>query len=470
MNNKPYLHLQKFGIIVYLILFLLSILFYKERIVFLDTAYHMFHILTDGDFLVGNHRYGAVVTQIFPYLCEKLSIPLDATMIIYSSGFALYYFICYLLLVFVLKQYKLALVLLLSHTLFVSDAFYWVTSELKQGLAFFCVMFAILTSFTLSGHTRIYKLAIVTILPICAAFFHPILWVPGVYIIVFFFIHSNAIADKRVFYLGSAIFLVVYFLKLHLLPVLYESNGMSRASNFFTLLPQWFSLPSSQHFLNKCTGVFIWIPIFFLLINAMYLYKKKWLKLFAFNGFIIAYIILITTAYASGTTDEFYFENLYLPLGIVLGLSWVYDVMDHLPRYFSSTIILLVLASGVARIYSRHTVYTTRLEWERSIMDQYPGQKLFIQETPGIEDTLVMTWATAYEFWLLSTAEREYTRTISVVPNVDDCIVSAWDRTSFIGHKEQYDYKELPEKYFILQDTTTRFALLKNGQLISKPY
>lgn len=467
-NNNLYIRLYKHGIASYIFLTIFSLSFYKERVIFADIAYHLFHILKDGDFLGGNYRYGAVVTQIFPYMCSKLSVPLNTTMIIYSVGFALYYLTCYILCGFVLKQYKIALVLLLSQTLFVTDSFYWIQSELPQGLAFICVLSAVLTSF--NSTSLIAKLMIIASLSVFAVFFHPVVWIPATYMAVFFMMHKTEIRDKRVFYSGALIFAIAYFLKLQLLKVPYESNAMSGTENIFALLPRWAELPSSEIFLQKLAGHFIWIPLSMFIINIVYLYRKNWLQLLFFNGFIVSYVILVTTTYGDGSTVTFYFENLYLPLGIVIALSMIYDVFGTLPQKLCYALFVAILLSGVARIYHHHHVYTNRLQWERELMDKYPDEKLFVQEPPAILDTLLMTWATPYEFWLLSTTERNETRSIYVVPNTDDYIVAAWNRTSFVGYCEEVEYKQLPKLYFNFRDTTSRYVILKNGQLTRKPY
>lgn len=49
-NGIMYKRLYFIGIAVYTIMLLLSVLFYKERIILLDTSYLLFHIIKDNFF------------------------------------------------------------------------------------------------------------------------------------------------------------------------------------------------------------------------------------------------------------------------------------------------------------------------------------------------------------------------------------------------------------------------------------
>ena len=138
--------IYRIGFIGYLFLFILSAVFYKERTVFTDIAYHLFYLLKDGTFAIQNFRYGAAFTQIFPLAASWLSLPLSTVMFFYSVGFTIFYFTCYVVAGSVFKNHKLALILLLFNFLFVTDTFYWIQSELPQGIAFSILFFSFLST------------------------------------------------------------------------------------------------------------------------------------------------------------------------------------------------------------------------------------------------------------------------------------------------------------------------------------
>lgn len=97
----------KIGALTYLCLFIFSIVFYKERTVILDASFQLFNILKSGSFAIQVNRFGAAFTQIFPLLASKLSLPLYQVAGAYSVGFILYYFTCFLIILFGFKSEKL---------------------------------------------------------------------------------------------------------------------------------------------------------------------------------------------------------------------------------------------------------------------------------------------------------------------------------------------------------------------------
>ena len=116
VNGVMYKRLYFIGIGAYAIMLFFSILFYKERIIFLDTAFTLFHIIKDNHFYIGFYRFGDAFNQIPPFLAIKSGLSLKIAMIAYSAGFVVYYFICYFICG-CLKRYDFALIVLLLNML-----------------------------------------------------------------------------------------------------------------------------------------------------------------------------------------------------------------------------------------------------------------------------------------------------------------------------------------------------------------
>jgi len=53
-------------------LFVLAILFYKERVLFADAAFIAFHIINDKKLAIQENRYGSFITQVVPLFGQKL--------------------------------------------------------------------------------------------------------------------------------------------------------------------------------------------------------------------------------------------------------------------------------------------------------------------------------------------------------------------------------------------------------------
>lgn len=455
-----YPKLYKAGYFAYLLLFILAAFFYKERTIFIDAAYHLFYIIKDNGFAIQHGRYGAAVTQIFPLFFRKVQASLDGTMFIYSTGFILYYFICYFLCGQVLKQYALALCLLLFNILFVSDTFYWIPSELPQGIACMFVMLSVFRTEYIPNKYIQYTVGVVLI--IFTAFFHPLLWLAAAFTIIFLLLSSNNFSDKRLFIIGSICFIVLSIVKQKFFPAGYDAYAIKQSDKIWDTFPYWIDLPSNKEFLKLCMSTLLWIPVSSLIISIIYLAQKKWLKLTLFICSMAGYILLVNATYSDDTTPTFYIENLYLPLGIFLALPIVFDVFPYINKHkLALPLLLLIITTGIVRIYATSNTYTTRLKWERSYLEEHRGQKLLIAKDKVPQDTLIMTWGTPYEFWLLSTTEKDTTENILVANKIEELMYARWDRKSFITNWGVMDYGALPYQYFIFTDTFSRFEVVR---------
>jgi len=70
-------------------------------------------------------------------------------------------------------------------------------------------------------------------------------------------------------------------------------------------------------------------------------------------------------------------------------------------------------------------------------------------------DLLKMTWATPYEFWLISTIETGTTSSIITQEKADEL---TWTKKKKFSKKivlrwASFDYQDLNSQYFVLRDT-----------------
>ena len=79
----------------YLIMLLLSMVFYKERTIFLDAAFNLFYIIKKGTFCIQSNRFGDFFSQLLPVITSRLGLSLNTVLRSYSTSFVIYYFSCY---------------------------------------------------------------------------------------------------------------------------------------------------------------------------------------------------------------------------------------------------------------------------------------------------------------------------------------------------------------------------------------
>lgn len=460
--DKMYRSSYKLGFIAYTCLIIMAIIFYQERTVFVDIAYHMFHILKDDTFAIQNFRFGAIFTQLIPLVGGKLQLSLDTIMLLYSAGFIVYYFICYAICGSVLKQYGLALVLLLGNILFVTDTFFWIQSELPQGLAFMMVVLS-LVNYSKSKPDNPWLLSLVFAGGVTVAFFHPLLLFPLGFIFLYSLLNSELFLNKKLFLSFFIFYLLIVVIKTIAFKTPYDNTAFSGVKNFLTLFPDYFTIDSNKVLLKNFITKYYWIPVVSIWLVVVYVSKKEWLKLGLLVVAVTGYFLLINVSYPSGATD-FYIENLYLPIGIMLAVPLVYDIFPVLSFRNKNMPILLIatiITTGLLRIFIHSDPYVARLEWGKGILNKYEGKKVLMHSSEAPMDTLLMTWGTPYEFWLLSTAEKGTSASIAILDDIEGVKWAAGNKQDFITQWGVFNYKDLPKTYFKFSDTTSSYILME---------
>lgn len=454
--------LYKTGFIAYALLLVMATLFYKERTIFMDAAYHLFHILMSKDFAIQHGRFGAVVTEVFPVVGSKLGLSLKNIMILYSSGTMFFYFLCYVVCGSLLKQYRHALIVLFFSILFATETFYWPFSELQQGCCMLIVMFAILSA----EIQAVLKYALILVLMVTLAFIHPLIIVPASFLFIYLLLSGTVNTSKKELLIGFGLFLVIYCIKAKFFVPPYEVNATTGfRQKIKNLVPRYFDLYSVKKFVKDCLGKFIWIPVFTVTTIAYYIVKKKWILLAFYLLSIVGFVSLINISYDYKDVPSFYIENLYLPLAIMLAAPLIFEIIGDVNRKaIILPMFLLVVLSGSYRIYRQHDFFAARLNWFRGFYTENGSKKLIIDQSRVPMPTLIMHWGTPYEFWALSTLEQGKTASIIVTDNVDAMIPPPGKTTSFITTYGGFPYHSFPKEYFKFTDTISEYQVLRKAQ------
>ena len=454
-----YRKLYFIGFAAYVVFFVLAVLFYKERVVFVDLAYHLFFLLKDNAF-VPNLRFGAFITQIMPLQAARAAWQLDSIILCYSLSFVCYHFLYYTICGFFLKRYDFALVLLLFNILFTTQTFYWVQSELPQGINLFILVQAVASRIKLDGSNYFY-LPLVFLGMFVVAFFHPVILFPVLFSIIFFYLSTTCpVIEKKILVSMLVFFAGVYFLKAKFFKVSYDAQVMDHSISNLTLKNAIFNF-SNIHFLKNCIGAYCWLSIGFLGTISYYIRKRMWWKFVLVLTFFTGYLITVNVSHPGAETADFYIENLYLPLGLFVAIPLVFDVMPVIKiRHLVPVLFVSCLATGLFRIYLAHKLYTERLAWERSFLVQNFGKKIILSEKKFPPYLLGNIWGTPYEFWLLSTVEFNKSASI-MISDIPDNYSWANTNSNFITTWVPYKYSDLPKQYFRFSDTVSKYEIIK---------
>ena len=466
------------GFLSFIILSVFALLFFKERTVTFDMAYQEFYVILTRSF-VWNLRIGAIIPQVIPLILRCFNCPLKSILIFHSLGFVVFYFSFFLLIAFKWRQYEIALVYLLNSIMLVNDTFYWIQSELPQGLSWLILYYAYINC---RGVADIYKRpALHWSLLLFLQLFHPLMFAPILYLILFLLykeygfkwhhyiwpltmIFSNFIfriwisrfngyEHERLDLLGRLdrhrLFLEQFILDrltisfnttiltigclggLFLVFIIamrrYRSaiGPMLLLACFFVFVVIGRQLalfvPSVVTAFNHITSDYLVYCLVLLFTIGALIANRKLYLVSLLSVFTMTYIMLVCIANRSA--QKFYLENLLLPIGIFVILPFVSILFNEFKEKTRLVLFILtvIISIRMVFIYDAHSPFTQRLTWYESKfneMERDGVQRLMLTEKQVPMDTLIITWASGYESVILSSMEGE-NRTKSLVIDSD---------------------------------------------------
>jgi hypothetical protein len=449
------------GIPVYIALLVLTALYYKERAFFLDNAYVIFNLLKGGHPGIYHFRFIQLFTESLPWLAMSMHAPLNAILLVYALSFWLFQLACYLLCGLWLRQYGMALVQLLVGILFISDNFYTSVSELPQAISVLCLLCACIISRRGQGGWLYY--IICGLLLITMTFAHLLVCFPLAFVVLFFYLRkSEPVMPRRAVVALFLSYIIVIGFKTVFFREGYEHHSLGGLKHFVTLFPGYFSAYSFQRFFTWLGGRYIWITLLSSTIAAYYIARREWRYAGLFIASMAGYIVLTNVSYPDEKTNDFYIENLYYPLAVFIAIPFVFDILPVLlQRRQAMPVFLLVACTGIVRMWHTHTPYTARLQWQRGFMKAYAGEKLLVDVTQVPMDTLLMNWASPYEFALLSSSETPHTESLTIADTAAHLYWAAGERKQLVTQWGNIQYRDLPAQYFHFTDTVSGYKLLK---------
>ena len=444
------------GTIAYAVLAVLAVVFYVERTAFVDMAFHLFYLIKDGHLAIQNYRFGAAVTQVFPMLGSKLGLSLKQLMYVYSLVFVLLDYAIFFVNIRVFKSARFGAAMLLLSTLMVTDTFYWMLSELRQGMALMWPYFLFLGYVSRRDTTPWWYLPVSVVALMTFAFLHPLMVFPFTFVALFLLLEKRD-RHYRMLLAGHLTgFWGVYVIKSLFFKTAYESGAMGGLHNFITLFPNYFTLESDKRLLSYALHDYYLLYLLFFALLGYYVMRREIWKLLLLAGFFIGYTLVINVSYPKGA-DQFYIENMYLPLSVMVILPLVYEAPRVLSKRWLLISLAVIVAIRLVHIGLSHTPYTNRVAYLKRIMAttaEQPRKKIIMDERYFSKDTLIMSWGTPYEIWLLSTMDGGPTRSIMIAQDAKRYEWVRGVKDKFVPTWGAFEYKDLPPRYFHFSDTS----------------
>ncbi len=392
------------GHLFFLVLGIFSLIFYKERLLYYDSAFYSFQMIDQLNFAIAHIRWSAVVNELLPVALIKWGVPLKFVLIGYSFSFILVQYICFLVIQYVLRQTEYALVLLLSLCLTFRITFYSPTAELFTAIAMSSVYGALLQSF-LNKHAslKIMHLFALVSFAIFLSYFHQL-----AVLMALFFILLQTLLSKNLFrkdlLILAGITAAWMIIRIKLLTTSsYEQEKMVTTQVFFSELFNLQNNPTFDYFLRFSTQSIL-IPVCLFFFSIILLASKHiWAALFI-PAFTAVYVLLTVITLYRGESiimTEYYFA--------VFGIFMASPLLILLKEYNWKILIAissLMLVFSVVEIYKSSKPLTRRVGIINNLINygnQLPQRKYIIDEANISSDYYLPSWAFPFESLIQST-------------------------------------------------------------------
>ena len=450
-----------------------AIIYYKERMLFIDAPHVFFRVINDGQLHLEEHRFGSFITQIVPLLGAKLHLPFKFLIVLYSASFYLFYLSAALLLVYAFRNYRLAILFGLYLTLLVSDTYYWPNNEVHQGIAWLMIAFA--GSFCLAEKK---KPVIFTIIVFAASFYlaiwtHPLVMLVAVYLWFFMWLSGCSWPFTR---WQSALFTIILlalsYLKFHQGNLHgYDATKIEVMTNFkLQNIKMVFGSPMLQYFLKTCISNY-WLFTLLFMAGLIALLKEKKYLLFVFTAITATgYLLLICIEFRDVSSNRFYIESEYMPIAIIACAPFVYFLLPKINPKAAVGVLVAVFVVRLCYICSAAAPFSDRVAILNSInakMKEKNLTKVIIPEpVRGVDSALILNWGAPVESIILSKLKGENPQRtfIFLEPNLfflaknmgTDTMLGCWEKRP----------KGKINGYYFQPDTTVPYSIVSYEELM----
>ncbi len=471
-NDKTML--KKLSIISFFavgILFIIGIIYARERVVFGDAAFCFSKILYEGILSSPNKRYGALFVQFFPYVGQMLHLPLNTCLYLYGASFYFFYLLIISLLVFWLKEYRLAILFGLFNFMFVSQSYIWI-SDVPQGIAWLLLCFG-LTNYLGKKKVNIFIILIPFILlSFLAIFSHLTIIIPAIFLWVYFIIErKNWYFSIRNTIILTIILIVISYLKYADSTVNLGAaidNEVVKSIKFFNYKQYYYALRTSviNMYLVRLVTLY-WFGTLIFIIGIIHLiWKKKFILASLTFVTILFYFIIMGLTYGQIKDDYnlFHIEAEWLSNSIVLMTPFTLSFIPVINNKILPWLFGLIIFIRLIFICMTIPPFTARLYENEKILMQMRKKsinKLVLYNDKTILDNNPLYWALPWESMIMSQLDGDKQQlTFFLVDTGDKVLIKAientktmecgWGGIPELKFKTRYFTFDSLEKYHIM--------------------
>lgn len=396
---------------------ILAIVFYKERVFYLDPGQQLFEMINTGWFKVYVNRHSMMINQTLPLLAIKLGLPLKYIIITYSLSFVVIFYLCFLIAVYGFKNISAGLGIAFAPIL-IRTAFGHSISEAWLGIAYSAVFYALLNYYhvwKIKGNLYVFLfyLLISTIIAI-NYFIHPITLFTLAFSVGFTYFNKKEYKSNYI-YIVALLVIVPYLYKFLFPGHVHEESFFAGIKMADQLLPKIDHLPVFQYWVHGFRKIYIMAVILVFSVALNYWKKKKKAAYLFSLAFIPFYFIIACLAFYKGD-GYFALESRIMPIAFMAIIVFVEAVKDKNKNYFYiSGITVMLIFSYYDLCKQMNFFQTPRIKLYEKLLSevqQYPERKFYIYYTDK-QGPPVNSWGSAAETLMLSSLNgKENSRSI----------------------------------------------------------
>ncbi|MFO7940637.1 MAG: hypothetical protein R6U66_12895 [Bacteroidales bacterium] len=462
MNETPHYSYKIAGYLFFATLAFFAILYWKERMLFAQSADASFHLLNQEQFYIQYGRIGAIPSQLLPWLLIKLNTPMQWVLISYSVSFIILYFGVFLLTTHWMRSYSAGFLLIFLLVLGNKQLFYHPTSEVTQALAFSTLFIGWLYhNQKINPHRpRLIRTATGLFFIALSISTHP-----AVFPVLIFMLIHHAIHYRRYLRWPTYVYLsgMVLFFVIKLLITNDFVIGETHFRGLYSLEEFFYVIPDVRGLLFYFTqiGDLYFVSFSILLVTLIWLSLRTHKKeLLFYSGFLALYFVAVAYLFPHSSTNM-QMEEIYQPFNTILLIPFIYIVVKPTRTTYvlKLSLYLIVFIASIEKIEFSHKIFQRRMRYLSTKIDQIDTKKTIISPFNLDANTLKEDWALAQETLLLTSYRAETTpKTLLISNPANSGKLTAHANSLFLyrDKQKQLHSTKLNPSYFRLENQQYR--------------
>lgn len=457
-----------------LIVLLAGALFFARERLFADASYIVFNIINYKRAAIQEYRYGSFITQMVPLIGCKLHLPLKVILLGYAISFNLFYVAIVSLLIYLCRQYGLAILMALYYFLFISDSYFWPVNEIHQAVAWMFLFFGSTLYLGRKQSHPAWLLSIFISLAFLTVFTHFVVIIPLFFLWIYFWMGNEKWPfSKRVSIVLSIVLVAIVVIKfLFVGQHSYDSkhlDGILKIS--LQDIIDSFGAPVVTAFFYRCITNY-WITMLVFVLGVISLIKVKEKKQLVWTLVsIVGYISIIGLTYSDfdSSIALFHIESEWACLAILVAAPFVFNFLPGIKPTNAILALTTVFIVRVVYICMAIPVFSERINFQEHILAKMREKgitHLAIYKDEKVMPKLALDWSFTYESLMLSgMSGDDPKRTFCFIGKNDAKTINDISTVgSFYNVWNTLSYKDLNRQYFNI-DTTAPYRVMSYEEL-----